>query len=203
VFLEGSILRNGKACRTPDYYVDPNSSEMLELGTLEYPYRTMKSATSEILNFLSNNHLNVTIHTYSAYLEDGMNVFINMTNVAFKSHPDVINTGERSILIFTQIAQHGINERALYHLLTSTDFPVQDILTTGLIPDDLQSLALVNDGTSIVSVMTGISFEDINLYREEIDAGQDITLLNTIYLQHLTYEFSKPSLIFSDFKNFV
>jgi hypothetical protein len=176
--------------------VDPNSSEMLELGTLEYPYRTMKSATSEILNFLSNNNINVTVRTYSTYMEDGMNVFINMTNVAFKSHPDVINIGERSILTFTQIAQHGISERALFHLLTSTDLPVQDILNTGLIPDDQQSLALSNDGSSIVSVMTGISFEDIDLYREEIDNGNDITLLNAIYLQHLTYEFSKPYLIF-------
>jgi hypothetical protein len=125
--------------------VDPNSSEMLELGTLEYPYRTMKSATSEISNFLSNNHINVTVHTYSAYMEDGMNVFINMTNVAFKSHPDVINIGERSILTFTQIAQHGISERALFHLLTSTDFPVQDILNNGLIPETQQTLALSDD----------------------------------------------------------
>jgi hypothetical protein len=170
---------------------------MLELGTLEYPYRTMKSATSEILNFLSNNHINVTVHTYSAYMEDGMNFFINMTNVAFKSHPDVISNGERSILTFTQIAQQGISERALFHLLTTTDMPVQEMLDNGLIPDDQQSLALANDGSSIVAVRTGISFEDIDLYREVIDNGIDITLLNAIYLQHLTYEFSKLSAHFS------
>jgi hypothetical protein len=170
---------------------------MLELGTLEYPYRTMKSATSEILNLFSNTNLEATIYTYSAYIEDGMNVFINMTNVSFKSHPDVTSNGGRSILTFTQITQHGISERALYHLLTSADMPVQDILDNGLIPDDQQKLAISNDGSSIVAVRTGISFEDIDLYREEIDNGIDITLLNAIYLQHLTYEFSKLSAHFS------
>jgi hypothetical protein len=174
---------------------------MLELGTLEYPYRTMKSATSEILSLFSNSNLEATIYTYSAYVEDGMNVFINMTNVSFKSHPDVTSTGGRSILTFTQIAQHDISERALFHLLTSIDFPVQDMLDNGLIPETEQKLALSNDGSSLVAVRTGIRFEDIDLYREVIDSGQDITLLNAIYLQHLTYEFSKLSSQFSKSNN--
>jgi hypothetical protein len=176
---------------------------MLELGTLEYPYRTMKSATSEILNLFSNTNLEATIYTYSSYIEDGMNVFINMTNISFKSHPDVTTNGRRSILTFTQIAQHDISERALFHLLTTTDMPVQDMLNNGLIPEAEQELALSNDGSSIVAVRTGISFEDIDLYREEIDNGQDITLLNAIYLRHLTYEFSKLSSQFSKSNNFL
>lgn len=124
-------------------------------------------------------------------MEDQTAVFINMTNVIFKSHPDLTSNGERATLTLTQISQNGISERALFHLLTSTNMPVQEILNAGLIPETEQKLALLNDGSSIVSVRTGISFEDINLYREEVDYNKDITLLNAIYFQHLTYGFSK------------
>jgi hypothetical protein len=134
-------------------------------------------------------------------MEDQSAVFINMTNVIYKGHPDLTENGDRSTLTLTQIVQDDISERALFHLLTSTNMPVQSILNTGLIPDSEQELALLNDGSSIVSVRTGVSFEDINLYREEIDYNKDITLMNAIYLQHLTYGFSKFKFSY-EFHNF-
>ena len=57
-------------CKLEDIYIDPQSSQQIELGTLEYPYRTMKSVSAEILSLWSNSDKNVTVFMKDVYLEE-------------------------------------------------------------------------------------------------------------------------------------
>jgi len=75
-----------------DYYVDSSSTNTIELGTEEYPFKSIMLPFVEILNIHSHSSRSITInlmestrnilHEHSAYL-------INATSVTIKSHaPD-------------------------------------------------------------------------------------------------------------------
>ena len=76
--------------RSYEYYVVPHSNQTLELGTRNYPYRTMKAVASEILNIHSHSNANIIIYVTDAYLEDANLIFINITSVTITTHPDFL-----------------------------------------------------------------------------------------------------------------
>ena len=75
--------------RLPQFYVDPLSSEMIELGTIQYPYKSMRAITSDILNNFSHKDVNITIYlkeNSSIFISDLTGYFLNITSVKFMSY---------------------------------------------------------------------------------------------------------------------
>lgn len=177
-------------CRTLDYYVDPHSSELLELGTLDYPYRTLKSVSSELLNFISHNEVEVTLYLKDdVYMEDNTLLIVNMTKFTITTHPDLVSLNKRARLIPSKLAQPGVSQKARFHLLKVADLPYQDVLDAG----NFTSTELLEATTeaSIMVIRTGISFSNIDVYREEIDYNLNIVFTRGIYLQNKTCSFGK------------
>jgi len=158
-----------KVCRGLDYYLDPLSDKQVELGTREYPYRTVKVVTSEILNNIKIQNISINIYMKDSYVEDGSLVFMNISNVRLTTHPDLIIT-RRAILIPTEFDQPGISSKARFHLLKNTNMPIQDNLDHGEYGDYERQV------TSILStnfiLRAGLTIDDIDIYREEIDYGK-------------------------------
>jgi len=97
-------------CRTMNYYIDPYSSELLELGTLKYPYRTFKALSAEIINIHKHSQVNITIYTKDVYLEHNNLYLFNITLIQIKSHPEYAKIGRRAVIISTSIPQNGISK---------------------------------------------------------------------------------------------
>ena len=47
--------------RSPKIYIDSKSKNIIELGTIEYPYKDSESAFSEIFNQYSHRNINISI----------------------------------------------------------------------------------------------------------------------------------------------
>ncbi|CAI2367919.1 unnamed protein product [Moneuplotes crassus] len=185
--LEGFHLSVKSACRTPDYYIDPFSQEILELGTLQYPYRTMKSASSEILTFLSHKQVNVTINVKDVYIEDRSLFIMNITEITFQSHPELLEK-RKAVIIPTQLPQIGISQKARFHLLQSVQMPVLEVLGAGAF--SYKEQIQIGSRISNMVARSAIKFESVDFYREEIDYNKDILFMLGVYLQDKTATFS-------------
>ena len=117
-----------KVCKVPEIYVDPLSTKEIELGTQEYPFRTMKSAAAEILNLWSNSDYNVSVLFKDVYLMKQNFYFVNTESITFKSHPDYTSIGRRAVLNGTYIDQPGIHSKTLFHLFQNTDLLVHQVI---------------------------------------------------------------------------
>jgi len=170
-------------CRNLDYFVDPLSDESIELGTREFPYRSMRSVISEIVNFFSHTDANITIYTKSGYFEDDIARFLNITSVGFKSHPDLIENGKRAILIPTKIPQVSIFEKSLFHLLNHTNVNILQAIMVGSFTDK-ELFLLSRDLISLFYVRTNIVMENINVYREESEPQSSQYFLVAVNLQN-------------------
>ena len=57
--VSSSQYSTGELWRLSQFYVDPLSSELIELGTISYPYKSMKAVSSDILNNFSHQNMNI------------------------------------------------------------------------------------------------------------------------------------------------
>jgi hypothetical protein len=160
---------------------------MLELGTLNYPYKTMKSASSEILNLHSNTLNHFTLFVKDVYVEDQTFYLINISSVMITTHPDLVDVNKKAIVIPTAISQIGISGRNKFHLLQSTGVNIQTILVNGGISDTIIA-SIPEVMTTFIPVMSGFKLYNIDVYREEIDEDLKFVLINPIYMQKLAVE---------------
>ena len=197
--IESSRLRISSVWRSHEYYLDPFSERLIELGTKEYPYKSMLSISYEILNFFSNSNVNITIYVKNAYVEDDLLNFFNLSSVTITSYPEVIEKGRRSILIPTSIKQPSIINRTLYSLISINDetdlrheysSKISDIISSGNFTDSESNL-LTLEKVSIMAVKTGFIFKNIDVYREEINPERNQIFLLPINLQNQNIKISK------------
>ena len=77
--------------RNLKYYVNPDSKELIELGTLKYPYKNLGTVFIEVFNI--HSHSNRTINIYvkeksTNYLELKKNIIMNITQVSIESYSE-------------------------------------------------------------------------------------------------------------------
>jgi len=70
------------------------------------------------VHLLSHSNKSVTIYTKSAYLEEGLYKFVNMSEVVMTSHPDLLDFNRKTMIIPTNIGQVSKYEKSLFHLLS-------------------------------------------------------------------------------------
>lgn len=166
---------------------------MLELGTKQYPYRTMKSVSSEILNQLTAMNVNITIllkEGSKVYVQDDTTYFLSMGSVIVTSYSDSSSTPGRALLVPTAIAQLGITERAAYHILQNTDLPITTkIESQGY--GDTEIFKLKETQMTFKIALTSFSLMNVNVYREQADYNGLQTFMYPIYLQNRDINVSK------------
>ncbi|CAI2368858.1 unnamed protein product [Moneuplotes crassus] len=185
--IKGHNLFIERACRSPEYYVDPTSFEIIELGTRKYPYRTMKSVSSEILTFLSHKNVSIIVNVRDVYIEDKTLVVANITEIVIQSHPDLTDNNKKALITPTEFSQAGISKKARFHLLTSSDLPIDTIISAGSFTES--ELVKINGRSGNMIIRSGLTIQNIDLYREEEDYNKNIIFLQGIYLQNKTASF--------------
>ena len=87
--ISSSQYSTGELWRLSQFYVDPLSSELIELGTISYPYKSMKAVSSDILNNFSHQKVNITIYLKEyeyVYMSDLTGFYLNITLVQITSY---------------------------------------------------------------------------------------------------------------------
>ncbi|CAI2370626.1 unnamed protein product [Moneuplotes crassus] len=181
-----SVCRNYGVDNTSlEYYVDPQSNQPIELGTLEFPYRSFKSVNFEIAKFFSHSNISVIIYTKDAYIEDGTNRYLNLTSVSIVAHPTYNYLTYQPILIPTAVPQPFISEKSLLHLINKVDASLEASIITAFQNGDFSDYeeSLFEDPkTTILPIMTSIIVKNIDIYREETEPD---SLLKFIMLGNL------------------
>ena len=92
VYIESEYVHDLKVCRNLDYYVNPVSESVLELGTSKHPYKSLHVLFRDLFNFVEGVEIPVVVHLLqSETLELTHNdLFIyNIQNITFR--PYVLN----------------------------------------------------------------------------------------------------------------
>ena len=84
--VQSNFIYGLNICRNMDYFVNPLSESVLELGTRDHPYKTFDIVFRDLFNFLSGKELNVTINllqsTTHHFLHHDVYLY-GMSNITF------------------------------------------------------------------------------------------------------------------------
>jgi len=165
----------------------------MELGTQRYPYRNVRSATSEILNHYSFTDVNINIYLKEnarVYVEEDKAYFFRMNTVIVTSYSDTSGDPGRALIVETSIAQPSMSAKASFHLLKHTDIDITNALTTG--GYEGTTLLLINLSNRIFSIIeTNFTIHNVNVYSEEVDYNRNMFLTQAHMLQNRDIIFSK------------
>ena len=123
-----------------NYYINPNSQEIIELGTQAYPFKNIGLAFVEILNY--HSHSNRTINVYllentDNYLLWKSNFVINMTLVVVQSYS--VNTPSSPQMANIFIKSEGVSmlsSQTVFWILMDNSLRLDMILHTDLMEAD-------------------------------------------------------------------
>ena len=178
--------------RGTDFYVNPQSSALLEIGSKDFPYQSMKALMSEVLNHHSNQDKEISIYlkeNTDIYLEDMTNYFINITNIKMMSYSDDSLDPQMANLIPTRIVQNNESKKAAFSILQNTDLMLNDVLNASSLTESEINLLSIS-GITIHVVRTGLEIQNINIEREIIDLGASVQFLFPIYIQEKLINFT-------------
>ena len=172
-------------CRGNDFYVDSSSSSVLEIGSRDHPYKSMKSLMSEILNHHSNQDKEINIFLKSnerVYFEDGMNHIINITIVKIQTYSDQADDSSKAILMPTKVDQSNRSKTSAFSILKNNELRLNQIIAESGISDYEISLMDLDD-TTINLIRSNLIIENVMVKRELTDFGLETIFLFPIYLQ--------------------
>ena len=109
-----SLYNTPSIWRSANYYIDPQSSQIIKLGTQKYPYKYTRSAFSKILNQFSHSKSNIIIYikeNTTSYIENYTTFLLNITSVTIQTYSDSSSTAGSATVIGTTIYQPEVNER--------------------------------------------------------------------------------------------
>ena len=126
---------NKPFCRGFNYYVDPDSTEVIELGTKSYPYKNIGLPFVEILNYHSHSTDNITLylkeHTINMMLWKS-NYIINMTQLTIASYSEISTiTPSYADIIVKDDGVTMITSKSLFVVLKHNTLRLSDILNEG------------------------------------------------------------------------
>ena len=175
----------GIICREPNFYIDPSSSQIVELGTKAYPYKTFRAMASDLLNNFSHKNLNININVKEntqLYLYDNTNFVMNITSVKLTSYSDTSLSAGRATLVPTQISLPTTNLRTTFHILTNMDLNLNQTISAGTF--SISEIDNINSNPStFVVARSNFYIDNVDFKREPVDKFITSFFVFLVYLQ--------------------
>ncbi|CAI2380520.1 unnamed protein product [Moneuplotes crassus] len=183
--IEDVQFRSIAFCRDNQYYVDPSSAEIIELGIKNYPYKSIGLVFVELLNIRSHSENEVIIYIKENTvidIEKGYNYIANITSVKIESYSSSGTPG-RATLYVKQNEVNMFNSKTSFNLVNSRTLNLlSKINVTGVSSAEISILQSTD--TCIFVWRSNFTMSNINIQGDiSNDAKTSSYFLRPVYLQ--------------------
>ena len=169
-------------CRPMTYYVDANSEQVMELGTIEYPFRDINLVFVELNN--QHQHTNRTIDIYvkeetKSYLTTDFIQIVNITQININSYTEGSFNDPNSIhfvLVSSMFDMHAI--KSLFNLIQNGT--ISEIDTSRMEEHEIGDLTQQNLVLFHIH-RSSISFNHVDVHSEFVNDEIEIWYIYTSY----------------------
>lgn len=187
VTIQDVYLHNISLCRSLDYYVDPTSTQVLELGTKENPYRNIGLVFLEILNIHSHTDRNITINLKEStliYMNQLRSYIINVTNVEIRSYSESVNNVPRSAEIY--VSNFNIpyfSPKTRFNIISNTTMRLaQNLNRPNYVEREKDIISMTDMG--IIVNRANLKIDNVIVSRDVVeDRSKTTFFIRAVYLQ--------------------
>jgi hypothetical protein len=166
-------------------YIDPDSSNFMQLGTKGFPFRSLGSAFIELVNYHSHRDIEIEILIKEGsfnYVLDDMNFIINTTSVKVSTYGGNETSLQKATLILTNTSQIMYEAKSLFTLHSNSTLRLEEQIEAGQFTE--KEVKNISRGSvSIVVLRSNFSIENMSIIRDYKDFRKDTLFLLINYLQ--------------------
>ena len=164
---DNNLSNLDKYCRGLNYYIDPYNIEPVEIGTEEFPYRTIAPVFAEILKHMSHSNLTISIWVKEGttlMIEESQIFILNITEISLSTYSSSSDLPGYATLVSTDSAVEGLSKKAALNIIKSVDVDLTDAISKGDFTSyELESLGRTGDTFQVWR--TSISFSNFIVKR--------------------------------------
>ena len=175
VVISSSHYNIASLWRSPSFYIDPLSNQIIELGTLKHPYKYMRSAFSEIVNQFSNSNASVYVYIKAGtdnYIEDSTAFILNIASVTVTTYTDNSTTAVSATVTGTKLTQPHVNAKAQFSILNNTSVDYSQAVSAGTLSAHELNFLEIQVSTFFVA-RSNFNITNIDGFRYSVDIGQN------------------------------
>jgi hypothetical protein len=109
--ITDSQMHSIPLCRSYEYFIDPTSKSVVELGTIDHPYKDFESVMVEILNFHTNNQRTINIYIMEdviTYWVIAESYFSDITLVNVQSYSKITAVPNKANIVGVTSTSHRV-----------------------------------------------------------------------------------------------
>ena len=198
VLISDSQLAISSVCRGYDYYVDPTSTAVIELGTLQYPFKSLGFVFVELLNFHANTARTINVYlkeNTKNYVDLSFNYIINITTVTISSYSTTSSTPSKATIVAGEAnnpTQANItayySNTTVFNILLSTKLNTsKQIFSNSLLSST--ELSYLSQKAQVVMVhRSNFTIENIVLNSTFSDINSQRMFFLAVYLQNRNFK---------------
>ena len=192
IAINDTQFDNRLICRSFEYYVNPDSESIVELGTKDYPYKQLSYVLIEILNYHAHTDHNLTVYL----MEQTSNIlgfkqghYINITNVSIIPYSLTSSEPEKATILVKDEVEVVTEPGTQFNIMKTFEMRIDEqILSNTDITEEERVRAEFND-YNILVIRSSCMFENLNIISDRADLYNDVSMLFLIYIQHNTISY--------------
>jgi hypothetical protein len=176
--------------RSPDYYVDPTSTKLIELGTKEYPFKSLMLPFVEILNYHSHSNFSVNIYvqertTVEIFLDSIY--LINIERVNLINYSNATSSPDQANLVIKDGDVNIWSPKTRFNLFKNYDLDLNVQLNNGNITDR-ERIDFLRTGYAFMVNRANFKMWGFTVTTSFTNSSVPCTLFYPIFIQDKVFE---------------
>ena len=173
-------------CRDFEYYVNPDSDSIVELGTIDHPYKKISYAFVEILNYHSHTDRNLTIYLMEYTRNElpvGTGNIVNITNVDIRPYTLRSDDPDKATIVGIDETEIVADPSTSFSIIKSYELRVNDMITNYDSITDEEVLKVSIEDSLILLFKSSIALQNLELTTEYNNLYSNFMFVYPVLLQ--------------------
>ena len=169
--------------------MNPNSDSIVELGTIDYPYKELSYALVETLNYHSHTDKNLTVNL----MEGTTNILglrqaniVNITNVNIVPYSLISSEPEKVTILVKDEVEIVTRPNTLFNVMKTFEMRMNEKVLNNTAITEQERLKVEFNDYNILILRSNFLIENINIVSERADLYNDVSFLLFAYIQDKT-----------------
>ena len=189
IAINDTQFENRLICRSFEYYINHNSDSIIELGTIDYPYKELSYALIEVLNYHSHTDHNITIHL----MEETSNILgfrqaniVNITNVSIVPYSLSNPNPEKATILVKDEIEVISTPSTLFNVMKTFEMRMNEVIFNNSDITEQERLRVEFNDYNIMILRSNFMIQNMNVISDREDLFNDVSLLFFVYIQDKT-----------------
>ena len=189
IAIHDTQFENRLIWRSFEYYVNPDSDSIVELGTKEFPYKQLSYAFVEILNYHSHTNHNLTV-----YLMEGttnhfgfkQGYIVNITNVSLFPYSLTSSQPGKGTILINDEEDIVASPSTSFNVMKTFELRIEEQVLNNTAISEQERLKVEFNDYNILVLRSNFMMENLNIISERADLYNDVSLMYFVYIQDKT-----------------